>query len=68
MTALGLPATLLGTEGKIVRVADTRMNLGLRNVWWQARDTEEQRMFSLRSDGVWREFPGRANGPGLLFK
>ena len=52
MTALGLSATLLETEGKIVRVADTRMNLGLRNVWWQARDTEEQRMFSLRSDGV----------------
>lgn len=68
MTAVGEPATLQGVAGKVSRIAPVKDPLGLRNVWWQARGTEEQRMFSLRSDGTWREFPGRADGPGLLFK
>lgn len=67
MTVVGERATLLGVAGSVTRTAPTKDPMGLRNVWWRARDTEEQRMFSLRHDGVWREFPGRADGPGLIF-
>lgn len=47
-----------GKAGKIVRSSE-------RNLWWVAEGDTEKMMFSLRRDGVWRPFPGPADGPGL---
>lgn len=50
--------TFGGTPGRIVRQES-------RNLWWVAKGDTEKIMFSLRADGVWRPFPGPADGPGL---
>lgn len=51
-----------GVPGTITRIHSTGKNL-----WWQPepRDTENEIMFSLRSDGEWRAFPGPADGVSL---
>jgi len=50
-----------GVPGTITRIHSTGKNL-----WWQsARDTENEIMFSQRSDGAWRAFPGPADGVSL---
>lgn len=57
----GAPAEWLGVQGEL-----TRIDLGGRNVWWRADTGDTEIMFSLRGDGVWRSFPGRADAEGLL--
>lgn len=56
--------TYQGTEGRIVArgSGQTRMT----NVWWVPNGTDTETMFSKRADGVWRAFPGPADGPGLV--
>lgn len=57
-TATRVPATLEGVRGTVVETMDGVL-------WWTAEGDTEKRFFSERRDGVWREFPGPADGPGL---
>jgi hypothetical protein len=59
----GCPAIYNGQLGYISRVDSNSSEC--RNVWWSAPPEVPQIMFSLRRDGVWRAFPGAADGPGL---
>lgn len=61
----GCPAIYCGRLGTIVRIDDTRTD-ECRNIWWREPGAGEL-MFTLRRDGVWRMFPGPADGPGLGF-
>lgn len=55
-------------EGKIVKLANDRATELIRAIWWVPdANTEKTYMFTHRNDngGVWRLFPGPADGPTL---
>jgi len=57
-------ARYMGMDGFISAEYNVNGNEA-RVKWWQPLGGGTEFMFSLRADGVWRRFPGEANGPGL---
>lgn len=55
------PAIYQGTPGMVVEIQGEIL-------WWVAGGSTEKVFFSLRRDGLWRAFPGPADGPGLQIK